>query len=628
MVDNVKADEEVVSYLLNDDVFSGVNRRDLAYILPHVVVQQFSELQTIYTAGDAALHLYIVTKGEVKLTYNAGTVKVGKNEKFAMESCTDFKRYVTTATTVTDVTVLKLSRDKMSMLFANNSGIKGKFFFSLLESISCSQDNISLESKDVVTPTKEDEPSKDDKKGEHLKTTGWALVCLFSPIAVWLGYIYGLEVNAFLFLGILTATIGMWVFKLVDEFVPGIFAILSTLCLGISPPEVILSGFVSDGFFMAMSVLGLGTVLITSGLSYRFILLMMLKLPKSQFGLNLGMFSLGVVLTPIIPTANGRVALLGPFLNDIVDTTYLKYGGRAATKLAISTFAGTTMLSGMFITSKSVNFAVLGMMPLQIQENFQWLSWFFSALVTGIITILIYSIVVHFIFKNNETVDISEAQIKKQINLLGRLSFQEWATLMGLSLFLLGILTYSLHKIQPPWLAMSILYGLLIFGTLKKKDFKEKIDWPFLIYLATVVGIISTMKSVGLDTMIANKLSTLFYHMRYNFNLFILILSAIIFILRLAIPINAVIVLVAAVFMPLADLAGINSWILGFIILVLGEMWVFPYQCSYYMQFREVSLKKKIYDERVFLSFNILVNIIKIISIYASLPYWKMSGLL
>ncbi|MBF0608332.1 MAG: anion permease [Magnetococcales bacterium] len=626
--DTVQISKGIISRLSNDDILSGIDKRDMAYLLPHVVTQRFSSGQGIYHAGDMADNLYILTSGEVNITYNTFDVIAGEGDKVGIESCTALVKYLSTAVALTDVAALMIHREKLSPVLAKNVEVKGKFFSALIDAIRCKQETQSGDSVELgFAGTKVKKP-KDTGKSNMLKPAGWASICLLSPLTMFLGHKYGLEINAFLFIGILTATIGMWVFKLVDEFVPGIFAALATLCLGIAPPEVILSGFVSEGFFMAMSVLGLGAVIITSGLSYRIILLMMLVLPKTQFGLNIGMMFMGSVLTPIIPTANGRIALLSPFYNDIIETTHMQRKNKAATQLATSTFAGATLFSAIFLTSKSVNFVVLGMMPLQVQEQFQWMSWFFTASVTGAIILILYYIALRFMYKNDELVTVSKGQVRKQLDLLGRLAFKEWATLVGLAIFILGILTYSLHKIQPPWLAMSILYALLIFGTLSKKEFKEKIDWPFLIYLATVVGIISTMKSVGLDSVIAGKLTGLFYYMRYDFNLFILILSAIIFIMRLAIPINAVIVLVAAVFMPLADLAGVNSWVLGFIILVLGEMWVFPYQCSYYMQFQEMSLSKGMYDEKSFLKFNMLVNVIKIIAIYATIPYWKMTGLL
>ena len=63
-------------------------------------------------------------------------------------------------------------------------------------------------------------------------------------------------------------------------------------------------------------------------------------------------------------------------------------------------------------------------------------------------------------------------------------------------------------------------------------------------------------------------------------------------------------------------------------ILVLGEMWFFPYQCSYYQQFQQQTRNCEFYDEHSFLRFNWLSNGLKLASVYASIPWWKMLGFL
>ncbi|QWR76965.1 SLC13 family permease [Candidatus Magnetomonas plexicatena] len=616
--------EWICSYLLNDEIFSKVDNKELARLLPHIVVKSFKSGQTIYTQRQHAQYLYMVVTGDIKVFSDVSSMTIGSNGKIGVESCSDLTHYVTCATVLSDATVLMIPRDKIDALKVNKE-IKGAFILYLLEnfagnSVAVEEDAQPSSVKAVVT--------KDKDKVPLSKVVGWVCVVIFSPLALWQSYVQGLDLNAIFVVGTLTATIFMWIFKLVDEFVPGIFALLAFLCIGVAPPEVVLSGFTSDGFFLAMSVLGLGTVIVISGLSYRIILWLILKLPKTQFVMNLILIFTGIVLTPIIPTANGRIALLSPFLKNIIETCKLMNGEHASSKLAFSTFTGATLLSGMFLTSKSVNFVVLGMMPAQVQEEFQWMSWLVASFVTGIIMLTLVYAAAQLTYRNQEKITVSTEQIRMQLRLLGSLSLQEWSAIAGILFFMLGILTYSLHKIQPPWIGLSILYGLLLFGCLKKKDFREKVDWPFLIYLASVVGIIQTMKAVGINSLIAKHLSMLIPYMHYNFGVFVLILTVIMFVMRIVMPINAAIVLIAAVFMPLADIAGLNSWLVGFIILVLGEMWVFPYQCSYYMQFHDMNVKDKTYDEKSFLRLNMLVNILKLAAIYVTIPYWKMRGLL
>jgi len=229
--------------------------------------------------------------------------------------------------------------------------------------------------------------------------------------------------------------------------------------------------------------------------------------------------------------------------------------------------------------------------------------------------------------RGNEPSQLSKEQLAIQLSLLGKLKNREWAAITGVVLFMLGVMTTSLHKIASPWLGMAILFGMLLFGALNKKEFREKIDWPFLIYLAGIVGITSAVNYLGLGQLIASRLPWLGAYMHTSFSLFVLLLSMVIFVIRLAVPISATIVIMATILMPVAEHYGVNPWVVGFVVLVLGEMWFFPYQCSYYLQFKQAS-KGRIFDEALFLKFNVLANLAKIVAIYASIPYWKALGLL
>jgi len=99
-----------------------------------------------------------------------------------------------------------------------------------------------------------------------------------------------------------------------------------------------------------------------------------------------------------------------------------------------------------------------------------------------------------------------------------------------------------------------------------------------------------------------------------------------IFVIRLLAPINATVVLLATVFIPMADNVGLNPWVMGMLLLILGEMWFFPYQCSYYLQFQKLCGGH--YTERQFLYFNGVANLLKLLAIFATLPYWHNLGVL
>ncbi len=461
-----------------------------------------------------------------------------------------------------------------------------------------------------------------------VRIVGWLLALILPFLALQFGGELGLERSAVIFLAIFSATVVMWVCSLVDDYIPALFALVATLVTGLVPVPIILSGFASDGFMMALSTLALGTVVVSSGLSYRMMLALLMRLPNSQFWHFTGMLMIGTFLTPIIPTANGRVALVTPFFTDMVDNLRLNRGGYAATKLAIACFGGASMFSAMILTSKSVNFAVFGLLSPQLQDHFQWLTWLFASIVAAGVLLAINGIAVYFWFRNDEVPRLPKERVAEQLQLLGPFKTREWAAIIGVSFMLLGIITSSIHKVQPPWLGFAMLFGLLLCGTLRKKELKEKVDWTFLLYLGGITGIVAAFNYLGLDAVLGASLPGLGNIMRTNFPLFILMLFVLINIIRLAVPINATVVILAAVLLPVAEINGVNAWVVGFIILMLSEMWFMPYQCSYYLQMQEVNRKSPRYDEKSFLRFNAMLNFARLAAVYASLPFWKMLGLL
>ena len=420
----------------------------------------------------------------------------------------------------------------------------------------------------------------------------------------------------------------MWVFELVDEYIPGLFALLITLVLGLAPTKIVLGGFASDGFFMAMSILGLGTVVVASGLSFRFLLWLLRYLPNTPGGHNLGLLLTGMLLTPILPSINARAVLVAPFLIDMIETVKFQFAGKAATRLAVAAFTGATLLSACFMTSRSINLVIFGLLLPQQQENFQWVYWLFASSVTAVSMLIIYFVAVSLAFPNTEASQLSKDQIVEQLSLLGAIKRREWAAIAGVLIFAIGVATASIHNVAPPWLGMAILFCLLLFGSLRKNEFRENTDWPSLIYLGSLTGLLNVFGYFGLDKWISGNLSGLGYVMRTDFNVFVAILFCTVMVLRFAIPNTATIALCATIFMPLAAHAGVHPWVIGFILLLLGDLWILPYQCPHYQQFADLLRSRGVYNERIFLRFNLFMNLVRLGGIYASIPFWVWLGLL
>ena len=194
------------------------------------------------------------------------------------------------------------------------------------------------------------------------------------------------------------------------------------------------------------------------------------------------------------------------------------YSSQSKNAIALSTFFGISMFSAIFMTSKSINFVVFGILPTQVQESFQWLNWALTASVAGLISLsLLLSTIT---YRSQQKPKLHKHHIEKQLKILGRLSIAEWGAIIGILLLLAGIVTTSVHKIKPVWIGLTLMFLFLAVKTMPKDDFRKKIDWPFLFLLGTLIGLAKAITFLGIDQMISFHLDGLADFMKENLYLF------------------------------------------------------------------------------------------------------------
>ncbi|MEM7759844.1 MAG: sodium:sulfate symporter family protein, partial [Cyanobacteria bacterium P01_A01_bin.40] len=96
----------------------------------------------------------------------------------------------------------------------------------------------------------------------------------------------------------------------------------------------------------------------------------------------------------------------------------------------------------------------------------------------------------------------------------------------------------------------------------------------------------------------------------------------------LLLPNNATVAIFATILIPMAETNGINPWLIGILLLSFSDIWLLPYQCSYYLLFREIMSESNLFNEKLMLRTNILTIGIRLAAIYMSFPYWEKLGLM
>lgn len=488
----------------------------LSKIFPYFYQREYSRGSHVYYMGDKADNLYILVEGKIRLeSYNKAITyydkEIGKKNWIIGKPVYDElekgifgeeiaigkdSKYNSNAYVTKDAKVIILPRKVFNQLLSKNQEFVKMIMDSMVNHFifdkgSKSEDTAEVEEKKA----KKEETSEVD----IFNLFSWILVIITPLIIYNFSSYFDLDWRTKNFFIILAVTVLIWIFRLLPDFVANIFAMVSIVILDIVPLQVAFSGFTSGSFHMAMSVFGMSILFLHSGLSYRAVLYILKIIPNSQIFYNIFIFLFCFVIVPIFPSANGRLILMGPIMIDILQSLGYKKKGRASHLIVNVVLNGLTLLSSVFLSSKLIHFVIYGLLSRQTAEFFNWGNWFIASIGFLISVVVIFFLLLTLFYKNNEQATISKSVVNYQLKILGPMNYGEYGALFSIIFFMLGILTISYHKISISWIGMVVLFILLSLKFLSKKNFQMKIDWAFLVYLATLLGIVKVMSFLNLN---------------------------------------------------------------------------------------------------------------------------------
>ncbi len=457
---------------------------------------------------------------------------------------------------------------------------------------------------------------------------GWVCVFVLPPLVYVLGLSAGLSVEAAIFAAMLAAAVLLWVFGVVEEFVPALVVVVATLFIGLAPPQVALAGFSSPGLLLLLGVYALSAVIVSSGLSYRLMLGLLLRLPDKPFWHQVTLLGSGYLLSPLMPSANTRLSLLMPIYKDMATGLKLAPRGPAITALLAAMFGGALLFSPMMATSKSSNIAALNLLPTQVQAEFAGFFWLAAAGAAALLVTAAHLVVVPRLFPTKEQAPLPREHMKRQLSEMGPLKPSEWIAVAGFIFFLAGCATVGWHHVKPAYLAGCVLLGLLLSGTVLRKDFQRQIDWPMIFFLLGMDSMMRVMDHLGLAQALADASDGFFGFVGGSIGLFVLASLFTTLVVRLVLPVTAGMLTSVIVLLPVAAAQGIHPWICVFCAAIFSDISFFRHQgTNGILQIRAAGLFEEA-DERGFLRYNLLMNAARVAAVYASIPWWRWLGLL
>lgn len=437
-----------------------------------------------------------------------------------------------------------------------------------------------------------------------------------------------LSLDQLTFIGIVVAALTLWITEIVPLFAPALLILSGLSVIAIAPADVVLSGFGSQTFLFMIGLYTIGSLIKESGLAFRICLNILLWIPAQQEYIASALFGIGLLLNPILPSATARSNIVSALLVDIKQNLRIPDRSQLYSGFALSVYTGITTFSFVFLTAKSENLILYALLPLQTRDGFGYLSWFMSSLVIAIPLFILMSIIWRVRFSNCQSLRITKDIIKDQLFLLGNLSNSEIQAIVCIFLFFLGSMTSAIHGISMAWISVLILCYLVFSKVVNNKNFKSFIDWQFLLFLAAIIGLSNSIPYSGFDSTLLHSLSGLKAFAATNMYGFTMIISILIFSLRLILPPKLCAPLLATIFIPMFQSEGLNSWYFCIICLVLCDSAFLPYQHATLASFLSEIDANTTLNKKTFFQINSLINLCKIVAILIAIFVWQKGGAL
>ncbi len=604
----------IVDFMRSHPFFSYINEAEKARMLPYAEIIILLPHQEIFKAGTQANSTYFIARGTVQLSNGRHKLLREENEVFGTEAAFANNSYEYSAHSQTETILIKFPSKEMERLLKTFPEIGTNLFFH---------------SKNPTPPTpKFSEDNIQNYPASPLKIILAWFFAFIAPVTVYHLLDHTLDNSVRIFLATISSGLVLWGFNVVYEFVPVLIVLITSLVLGLVPSRTILEGFSSDSYLLILSLSGMASAIISSGLIYRFITFMVKLLPAKQSWYTAGLFLLGSLMTPIIPSAIRRSRLMVPITQNLIEVLKVKNQSSLATKISVAGFYGVTSLNSVFFTGSIINFIAIGILPLQVQHKLSTIGWTTSALMVAVVLIVTNLFGLSLWFHERTRLSISRKTVSQQLEILGPLSQKEWNAIIAVFFFIGTTITFSLYQIQFAWLSLFLFFALASLRIIKIQEWAAQTDWSFLLMVSAGLGIYKALIFLNIDGLIKNNISpgiAIFGTTKPSILASLVVMTIL---TRLLFSIGPSCIIMLTLGLPIAEYYDINLWVTTLTILIACEIWFFPYQSTFYRNFEDFFEGDIPYERHKFLIYNLLVVTARILAIYLSIPYWRQIGLL
>ena len=496
------------------------------------------------------------------------------------------------------------------------------------------------------------------------------IACAALGIALGVGFVLlcpdiGLSGQGVRCLGILFGAVVWWVGDVVPAYATAIVMVVLFAVVGGVESSTALTAFTSDTWWLLLAAFGIGAGMKGSGLLKRIALAVVRTFPNTFAAQTAGLMLAGTVVGPLVPSMAAKVTMLTPLSMGVGDALGYERFGKPMQGLFLAMFCGVRSVAPMVLSASAIGYCLLGLLPADVQAQFDMLHWALAALPWfAIVTVLTYgSIVVLYRPKGEGAVaskraaegggaakgksdvessnileggDSAEAPSPSRAASSGRGTPETSSPMSPHEKQMCAIILVTvalwvlepLHHVPAHIVALTAFVVVVACGILGKDGLRKDIAWEPLVLIGIAMGLPNVFGAVGIQEWAVQVAGPAFEALAGNPYLFVLGAAAITLAMRFLIVSEMAYLNIVMVFLvPLCTSVGFNPWVAGFAMYAVITPWFVMYQSATYMA-AYYSVDGQMASHADLAKYCVVYTLICMLALVMSVPYWQWMGLL
>ena len=328
---------------------------------------------------------------------------------------------------------------------------------------------------------------------------------------------------------IFITTIISILFNILPIIAAAIIALAISVLSGVIEPVKAYAGFSESFILLIVAAFLVSHAVHKSGLGKRLSLHIIRKFGHSTLGLGYSVIATDILIAPAFPSNTARSGVLYPIIYGLAHDCGSKVGDntqrRAGSYLMMTSMAGLTISSGLWLTAMAVNPVGVGIAE-KMGIHITFGSWLLYAIVPTLIAFALIPWMLYRIYppELKETPDAPQKAMEA-LALMGRISRNEWITAgVFLSMFTLWALSgiFPIDKAAVAFGGLGILMATKVFGI---EDFRSQGEaLSTLIWFAILFGLSTQLAEQGFMNAVADHFTQYLHNLSWFSAYFILIL--------------------------------------------------------------------------------------------------------